>query len=246
MSYQLEEIKLSQQIFYHLLSETELSEQTDKALYYAYTSSENVMNLVKSQGEIANCSIERYGSSIYLIPKETNEWLGFSKRELKKILCKSSGTDKDYYLSQFVILTLLVEFYDGQGVSSKSRDFIRVGELQNIIASRLKEGASYYEEEVQQQVGIAYSNMLEAFEALRSDEKGSKQKTTKEGFLHGIFKFLQQQQLIEYIEADEMITTTKKLDHLMDFNLLNQNHFKRVLTVLKEAEYESNESNSNR
>ena len=64
MSYQLEEIKLSQQIFYHLLSETELSEQTDKALYYAYTSSENVMNLVKSQGEIANCSIERYGSSI--------------------------------------------------------------------------------------------------------------------------------------------------------------------------------------
>ena len=240
MSYQIEEIKLSQQIFYHLLSKSELNEQQEKALYYAYTSNENVMNLVKSQGEIANCIIERYGSSIYLIPKEDNEWLGFSKRELKKILCKSSGTDKDYYLSQFVILTLLVEFYDGQGRSAKSRDFIRVGELQNIIAQRLKDGANYYEEDAQQQVGIAYSNMLEAFEALRSDDKGSKQKTTKEGFLHGIFKFLQDQRLIEYIEADEMITTTKKLDQLMDFNLLNQNHFKRVLKVLKEAEYESN------
>ena len=77
------------------------------------------MNLVKSQGDIANCVIERYGSSIYLIPKEENECLGFSKRELKKVLCKSSGTDKDYYLSQFVILTLLVEFYDGQGQSAK-------------------------------------------------------------------------------------------------------------------------------
>ena len=240
MSYQLEEVKLSQQIFYHLLTHRELSEHQDKALYYAYTSNEVVMNLVKSQGDIANCIIERYGSSIYLIPKEENECLGFSKRELKKALCKSSGTDKDYYLSQFVILTLLVEFYDGQGQSAKGRDFMRVGEIQNIIAERLKEGATYYEEEVQQQVGIAYSNMLEAFEALRSDDKGSKQKTTKEGFLHGIFKFLQEQQLIEYIEADEMITTTKKLDQLMDFNLLNQNNFNRVLHVLKEASDESN------
>ena len=240
MSYQLEEVRLSQQIFYHLLTHRELSEHQDKALYYAYTSNEVVMNLVKSQGDIANCIIERYGSSIYLIPKEENECLGFSKRELKKALCKSSGTDKDYYLSQFVILTLLVEFYDGQGQSAKGRDFMRVGELQNIIAERLKEGATYYEEEVQQQVGIAYSNMLEAFEALRSDDKGSKQKTTKEGFLHGIFKFLQEQQLIEYIEADEMITTTKKLDQLMDFNLLNQNNFNRVLHVLKEASDESN------
>ena len=71
-------------------------------------------------------------------------------------------------------------------------------------------------------------------------------KNNERRFFTRIFKFLQQQQLIEYIEADEMITTTKKLDHLLDFNLLNQNHFKRVLTVLKEAEYESNESNSNR
>ena len=110
MSYQIEEVKLSQQIFYHLLSQRELNEQQDKALYYAYTGNETVMNLVKSQGEIANCVIERYGSSIYLIPKEENEVLGFSKRELKKVLCKSSGTDKDYYLSQFVILTLLVNF----------------------------------------------------------------------------------------------------------------------------------------
>ena len=87
MSYQIEEVKLSQQIFYHLLSQRELNEQQDKALYYAYTGNETVMNLVKSQGEIANCVIERYGSSIYLIPKEENEVLGFSKHKIKKNLC---------------------------------------------------------------------------------------------------------------------------------------------------------------
>ena len=175
---------------------------------------------------------------IYLIPKEENHFLGFSKAQLKAALCKSSGTDKDYYLSQFVILTLLVEFFDGQGASSKAREYMRAGELQNCISSRLKEGAEGMDEEQQEQAGIAFSNMLEAYEALRSDDKGSRAKTTKEGFLHSILIFLQKQGLIEYVEEDEMIKTTKKLDNFMDWNLLNQNHYHRVLRALGVTEHE--------
>ncbi|MDB8436395.1 hypothetical protein GMB70_04955 [Turicibacter sanguinis] len=240
MAYSYEEVKLSQHIFYTLLRDRQIQEDKEKDLYYAYTGNEVIMNLVKSQGEVANSLVERYGNTIYLIPKEDNELLGFSKRELKKELCKSTGTDKDYYLSQFVILTLLVEFYDGQGQSSKGRDFIRVGEFQNIVADRLKEGASYYDEETQVNTGIAFSNMLEAFMALRSDEKGAKTKTTKEGFLHHILLFLERQGLIEYIEADEMVAPTRKLDQFMDFNLLNQNNYKRVLKLLSEVSNEQN------
>ena len=44
--------------------------------------------------------------------------------------------------------------------------------------------------------------------------------------------FLQKQGLIEYVEQDEMIKTTKKLDNFMDWNLLNQNNYRRVLRVL--------------
>ena len=123
-----------------------------------------------------------------------------------------------------------MEFYDGQGSSSKAREYIRVGELQNCISSRLKEGAEHTEEE--ETNGIAFSNMLEAYEALKSDEKGSRARTTKEGFLHYILIFLQKQGLIEYVEQDEMIKTTKKLDNFMDWNLLNQNNYRRVLRVL--------------
>lgn len=243
MSYSLDEVQLSQQIFYHLLQYREIHESSEPQLYYAYTSEERVMNLVKSQGEIALASIERFGNTIYLIPLDENEVLGFSKRELKKELCKSTGTDKDYYLSQFVILTLLVEFYDGQGQSSKARDFMHVGELQNIVANRLRDGVEAVDETMQQTQGIAYSNMLEAFGALRSDERGAKTKTTKEGFLHHILLFLQRQRLIEYVEVDEMITTSKKLDQLMDFHLLNQNNYQRVVALLAEVANESNQSN---
>lgn len=232
MAYEMGEIRTSQQIFYYLLEHHELREQDEQRLYRAYTEEEQIQNLVKSQADVAAGTVERYGDVIYLIPKEENVFLGFSKAELKKRLCKSTGTDKDFYLSQFVILTLLVEFYDGQGRSSKSREYIRVGELQNCISERLKEGVENTTEEEEEQKGIAFRNMLEAYEALRSDDKGMRQRTTKEGFLHTIFTFLEEQGLVDYVEEDEMIKTTKKLDNLMDWNLLNQNNYQRVRKVL--------------
>lgn len=236
MAYEIEDIKMGQEIFYYLLEHHELSEEAQEPLFRGYAENERVQNLVKSQGDAAECDIERYGDVIYLIPREDNTFLGYSKGQLKQILCKSNGTDKDYYLSQFVILTLLVEFYDGQGATSKTRDYMRVGDLQNCISTRLKEGAERFSEEEEDREGIAFSNMSEAYEALRSDEKGSRAKTTKEGFLYHILNFLQKQGLIEYVEEDEMIKTTKKLDQFMDWNLLNQNHFQRVKRVLEKCE----------
>ena len=238
MAYELDDIKASQEIFYYLLENHELREEEEMLLYKAYTEEEEVQNLVKSQGEIAGSTIERYGNVIYLIPKEENNFLGFSKAQLKSALCRSGATDKDYYLSQFVILTLLVEFFDGQGSSSKAREYIRVGELQNLVSGHLKEGAENLGEEEEERAGIAFSNMYEAYEALKSDEKGSRAKTTKEGFLHHILLFLKKQGLIEYVEQDEMIKTTRKLDSFMDWNLLNQNNYQRVLRVLGVAENE--------
>lgn len=234
MAYEIEEIRLSQQIFYYLLEHFELREDETSGLYRAYVENEEVQLLVKSQGDEAQSSIERYGDVIYLIPKEENVFLGFSKAKLKEMLCKSGGTDKDFYLSQFVILTLLSEFYDGQGASAKSRDYIRVGELQNCVTDRLKNGVENTSDEDEERNGLAFRNMQEAYEALKSDERGSRARTTKEGFLHHIFMFLENQGLIEYVQEDEMIKTTKKLDNLMDWNLLNQNNYQRICKVLSD------------
>lgn len=235
MAYEMSEIKLSQEIFYYLLEKHELREEDSSQLYKAYAESDTIQTLVKSQGEVAMCNVERYGDVIYLIPEEGNRFLGYSKAQLKKELCKSNATDKDYYLAQFTILTLLLEFYDGQGSSSKTRDYIRAGELQNSISQRLRDGMAAYDEKLQESYGIAFTDMMQAYEALRSDDRGRKQKTTKEGFLYGILHFLQDQGLITYIEQDEMILTTNKLDHFMDWNLLDQNNYDRVLRVLGEV-----------
>ena len=68
MAYELDDIKTSQEIFYYLLENHELREEEELLLYRAYTEEEEVQNLVKSQGEIAGSTIERYGNVIYLIP----------------------------------------------------------------------------------------------------------------------------------------------------------------------------------
>lgn len=237
MAYEAEEIRTSQEIFYYLLEHHELREEDELLLYKAYTEEETVRNLVKSQGDIAGSNIERYGNVIYLIPKEENNFLGFSKQQLKAALCKSGATDKDYYLSQFAILTLLVEFFDGQGSSSKSREYMRVGEFMNCISLRLKEGADE-EETKEDTAGISFQVLYQTYEALKSDDRGSRAKTTKEGFIYNILMFLQKQGLIEYVVQDEMIKTTRKLDNFMDWNLLNQNNYQRVLRVLGVAKDE--------
>ncbi|MDD6427984.1 MAG: DUF6063 family protein [Lachnospiraceae bacterium] len=236
MPFEIEEIRKSQEIFAALLENHQVSEEKDAELFDAYTTSDPVQRLTKSQGDALDSDVEQYGDTIYLIPREDNYFLGYSKAQLKAELCRSNATDKDYYLSQFVILTLLSMFYDGVGVSAHTRDFIRAGELQNTISERLSEARSRYDEDSQQETGIAFTNISEAYEQLKSDEKGSRARTTKEGFLYYILRFLERQGLIEYIETDDMIKTTKKLDQFMDWNLLNKNNYQRVLRVLGELD----------
>ena len=232
MGYTWDNIRLAQEIFYYLLEHHELRSDREPALYEAYMENAEVQKIVKSQGDASCASIDNYGTTIYFIPKEENEFLGYSKAQLKRELCRSGATDRDYYLSQFVVITLLTEFYDGTGSSSLTREFMKLGEFENILSKNLRAGVKENVEE-ENEGGIAFSSMLQAYEALRS-EKGSRAKTTKEGFLFKVLSFLQDQGLIEYVEADEMITTTKKLDSFMDWNLLNEKNFERVRRVLEE------------
>ncbi len=239
MSYSIDEINISNKIFYYLLKNGELKDN-EHDLYKSYCENENITELVKNIGEASEVYIKKYGGVVYLIPKEENDFLGYSKGELKKTLCKSGANDKDYYLSQFVILTLLVTFYSSQGITSKCRDYIKVGEFLNIITDKLTEGARRSEDENSNTDGIAFQNILERFEALKSSDKKTTSKTTKEGFVNTILKFLDDQGLIYYIQNDDMIKTTKKLDAFMDWNILNKNNYDRVLKAFGEEEHEQN------
>ena len=94
--FQTDAVKNAQKIFYYLLEHHELREENAPALYKAYIEQNEVQELVKSQADIADCSIAAYSGVIYLIPNEDNYFLGYSKGQMKKELCRSGATDKDY------------------------------------------------------------------------------------------------------------------------------------------------------
>ena len=230
--YDINDIRKSHEMFYYLLEHHSIKESSESSMYREFVSSDDLQFLVNDQAEASGCSIARFGGAIYLIPDLDNKFLGYSKAQLKKELCRGNATDKDFYLVQFAIMVFLLEFYDGKGSSSRTRLFIRIGELQDSISKHLREGAEMPEEE-QEENGLLFSQMLEVYEALRSDENGSRKKTTKEGLLHHMLRFMQAHGLVEYIEQDEMIRPTRKLDHFMDFNLLNAGNYQRVISILE-------------
>lgn len=234
--YDVQTISKAMQIFYYLLQNGELSIDDNKELYRFYNENENIVNLVNIYGVECGCQIERYNGIIYLLPNDDNEFIGFSKAELKKILCKSGATDKDYYLSQFVILSILNTFYNSSGRTSKSRSFIKFGDFMNLISENLKTASEYENvESLENTSGIAVSNVWEAWEALKGSDTKTTSKTTKEGFLRGIIKFLDQQKLIEFIEEDDMIKPTPKLDNFMDWNILNRSNYDNIIKAFEEV-----------
>lgn len=125
MAYEAEEVKISQEIFCTLISKHELREEDNKELFEGYTQNPRIMNLVKSQGEIADCTVERYGSVIYLIPAEDNDFLGFSKQELKAKLCKSGATDKVIICHSLLSLQCLQNFMTVRGAAVNQENILR-------------------------------------------------------------------------------------------------------------------------
>lgn len=143
-----------------------------------------------------------------------------------------------------MILTLMAEFYDGQGSTSKSREFLKLGELQNIISERLKAGLALEQEREQENTNIYselyenvldYKSMSDAYESLKSVETGSRSKYTKEGYVSIICNFLDRQGLIIFIPEDEMIKTTAKLDNIMEYKILNKENYTRIMEALGKA-----------
>lgn len=237
--YSAEQISKASRIFYYLMQHGELTYDVERELYKTYSEDEEIMNLVKLQGRECGCTIQKYSGVIYLIPDEDNDFLGYSKADLKRELCRSNANDKDYYLSQFVIVTLLYEVYGSLGKSSKSRTFIKLGEFLNIITDRLKKAAQNENiEDVEKMSGIAFTNISEMWDALKSTDKTSTSKTTKEGFTIAIMNFLEAQGLINFIKDDDMIIPTPKLDNFMDWNILNKNNYERILDAFSEVSNE--------
>lgn len=224
----LTEASIAMEIFMHLLEKGSLSADKNRELYDEFVK-EKIMALVKMYAEKANCEARLINNTVYLIPCEDNKFLGYTKAELKSDMLKSNATEQDYYLANFIILTLITSFYNASAGLLKSRFQIKYSEFENLIGSRLMQADDYRDIEVlEDETQIAYNSIIDKWNSLKATETKGQSKTTKTGFVLSVIKFLSNQGLVSYYEKDEIIKTTTKMDDLVNAIVLNKSNFKKI------------------
>lgn len=224
-------LEKAMRIYYFLLKEGELTIDRNKDLYLDYADSE-VRNLLEIMAKESDVSIEKYNQVVYLIPHEGNDVLGIKDMDLQKIL-SYDARKIDFYLSQYIITILITVFYSGRGSFVKSRDFIRLAELEEIVTARLTYANSKKNiEREQEEAKVNVTAMFEHWSALQIDEQGKRK--TKYGYIRSTCSFLAKHDLLIYDMAEEDIRPTNKMTHLMTYHFLDMNRLEMIERLLNE------------
>lgn len=177
------------------------------------------------------CSIYHIGETMYLVPNPDNHFLGYSRAQLRKILLKGGETSSTYYLMMFILLVLLTEFYATDYGVGRRREYLLLGTLMNKVSDGLKNGA----EAGNNDANIPFQAMLARWNALEAAETDSNKASTKKALFTRLFKFLEANDLIYYIEEQDQIRPRQKLDDLCDAVLRGDEGYMSVMRMVEEA-----------
>lgn len=216
-------------IYYFLIKEGELTFDNNKELYLDYSDSE-VRSLLEIMARESSVSIEKYNQVVYLIPDEENDVIGIKDMDLQKVI-SYDARKIDFYLSQYIMTIIIMVFFSGKGSFVKSRDFIRIAELEEIITSRLSYANSKKNiEREQEDAMFNITGMFEHWNALQIDEQGKRK--TKYGYIRSVCGFLAKHDLLIYDAIEEDIRPSNKFTNLMMYNFLDSSRLEIIEKML--------------
>jgi hypothetical protein len=222
-------IEKAMAIYYFLLKEGELTFDNNKELYLDYSDSE-IRDMLEILARESKVSIERYNQAIYLIPDEDNDVLGIKDMDLQKII-SYDARKVDFYLSQYIITILIMAFFSGKGSFVKSRDFIRIGELEETVTTRLNYAVTKKNiEKEQEDASFNITAMFEQWSALPIDEPGKRK--TKYGYIRSVCAFMAKHDLLIYDTTEEEVRPTNKFTNLMTYQFLDGSRIETIERIL--------------
>jgi hypothetical protein len=223
---------MATKIVYYLLDKGELSIDDHKEFYLAY-SDKLIQQAVDEIAESFKVLIRRYNHVIYLMPNEDNEVIGMKMQDLRNI-AGSVNTNITAYLSMYIMTLFLQLFYNGVGESLKTRDYVSIREIVDLISDRL-EKASMKERILDEEEDTGYNVIAikEHWSALQEDDEFHRSRNSKFGYVRSVVKFLENQKLfIQY--SHDNIRPTAKLTALMGHQFLDQNRKEKIEQLFSE------------
>jgi len=223
-------LEKAMRIYYFLLKEGELTFDNNKELYLDYSDSE-VRCLLEILAKESNVLIEKFNQVVYLIPDEENDVIGIKDMDLQKII-SYDARKIDFYLSQYIIIIMITVFFSGRGSLVKSRDFIRLSELEEVITSKLSYANAKKDiARAQEEAMLNITAMWEHWNALQIEEQGKRK--TKYGYIRSVCGFLEKHDLLVYDTLEEDIRPTNKFTHLMTYNFLDSARLETIERILQ-------------
>lgn len=216
------------EIFYTLLQKKQLK-ASDEAFSRLHQE-EELRNRLGELAEGFQCRIAWYPTAIYLIPDGENEYLGLTRSDFRK---RIPGNDNAHQvnLRYFLILVLLLCFYDAQTSNHKVRPFLQLAEWMKEVGMRLEQAAKAEKEDGSG--NTAFQRMLQEHEALLPEDNRSSR--SKSNFYIKVLRFLEDEGLITWYEGEEQIRTLPMLDDKVDF-LLASEELNDVFEALKKGD----------
>jgi hypothetical protein len=224
-----ENLAKAMRIYYFLLKEGELTFDNNKELYLDYSDGD-IRDILSVLAKESNVTIEKYNQVVYLFPEEENDVLGIKDMDLQKII-SYDARKVDFYLSQYIITILMLVFYSGKGSFVKSRDFIRIGELEEIVTTRLEYAFSKKNiQREQEEAMFNITSMYEQWSALQIEEQGKRK--TKYGYIRSVCAFLGKHNLLIYDPLEEEVRPTNKFTNLMMYQFLDGQRIETIDKLL--------------
>lgn len=225
----MEHTKLALQIFRVLLEKGQLDRESDSELFIEYMNPD-VLDILNQFEEEMECKIIRINNTIYLLPDYDNNVLGFKTKDMREWIGTNARLS-DVYLSYYIVMFLLHQFYGGKNKNPKQREFIRVSILIDELDKRLSSVLEMGEEAIamEEKYSINFIKLAESWDSRKSYEE--RKLTTKHGFVIKVCRLLEQEKLIRLVDEEKEIRTTRKLDDLMLYYYLNDSRINEINSI---------------
>ncbi|HYE10199.1 MAG TPA: DUF6063 family protein [Patescibacteria group bacterium] len=230
----MEHTKLALQIFRVLLEYGQLDRETNSELFIEYMNPD-VLDVLNQFEEQMECRILRINNTIYLLPNYDNSVLGFKTKDMREWIGTNAKLS-DIYLSYYIVMFILHQFYGGKNKNPKQREFIRISTFIDELDKRLNSVLELGEEaiEIEEKYSMNFIKLAESWDSRRSYEE--RKLTTKHGFAIRVCKLLEQEKLIRLVDDDKEIRTTRKLDDLMLYYYLNDSRINEINSIFERGE----------
>lgn len=221
----MERVQSAVRIFKLLMALGEMNRREHSSLFGEYLESE-VQEVLSVFEEEFECRFLHFDDTVYLVPDISSQIIGVQPGELRRYF-GANATNRDVYLSYYIMMFIFHEFYSGKNKDPKKTDFIQVSHLINSLDerfTRLSRTDGEALDTLEETFSINLAACTDIWMNLHVDHESKRR--TKSRVIEAVVKILEDQKLAYMVE--NQIRTTKKLDVLMRQYYLSSDRVQQI------------------